>query len=89
MVDFVEGFREVQENSVYLARPVETVGKVTESVDELFFTATALAKTVLEVREYVIVVKEVYNRAIDNVFHQFTDYAGQGDGSIVTGTGFV
>ena len=60
MVDFVKGFREVQENSVYLARLVKTVGKVTEGVDELCFTATALAKTVLEVREYVIVVKKVY-----------------------------
>ena len=37
VVDFVKGFREVQENSVYLARPVKTVGKVTEGVDELCF----------------------------------------------------
>ena len=67
MVDYVKGFREVQENSVYLARLVKTVGKVTEGVDELCFTATALAKTVLEVREYVSVVKKVYYRAIQGL----------------------
>ena len=89
MINFVEGFRKVQENSVYLARLVETVRKVTESVNKLCFTATALAKTVLEVGEDVIVVEEVYNRAIDNVFHQLTDYTGQGDGSIITRAGFV
>ena len=80
-----KALREVQENSVYLARPVKTVGKVTavtEGVDELCFTATALAKTVLEVEvgEYAVVVKKGYYRAIDNMFHQFTDYTGQGDG---------
>ena len=68
MINFVKGFRKVEEDSVYLARVVETVGKVAESVDKLGFTATALTKTVLEVREDVVVVKEVDYRAIDNVF---------------------
>ena len=68
MVNFVKGFRKVEEDSVYLARVVETVGKVAESVDKLGFTATALMKTVLEVGEDVVVVKEVDYRAIDNVF---------------------
>ena len=57
--------------------------------NKLCFTATALAKTVLEVGEDVIVVEEVYNRAIDNVFHQLTDYTGQGDGPIITRAGFI
>ena len=49
MINFVESFRKVQENSVYLTRLVKAVREVTESVDELSFAATALAKAVLEV----------------------------------------
>ena len=69
-----------------MARLVKTVRKITDSVNinKLRFTATALAKTMLEVGEDVIVVKKVNYRAKDNVFHQFTDYTGQGDEPIIT-----
>ena len=53
------------------------------------FAATALTEAVLEVGENVIVVEEVYYRAIDNVFQKFADYAGQRDGSVVTGAGLI
>ena len=59
MNDFVESFREVEENSVYLPGLVKIFRQVTESVGQLGFTATALAKTVLKIRKDVIVVKKV------------------------------
>ena len=77
VVNLVEGFGKIQEDGVYLARLVETVGEVTKCVDELSFAAPALAKAVLEVRKNVIVVKMVDYGAIDDVFQEFADNTGQ------------
>ena len=77
MVYFVKSLREVKKNCVYLARLVEAVRKVTESVDELGFTATAATEAVLEVREDVIVVEEVDYGAVDNVFQELADDTGE------------
>ena len=44
MVDLVEGFREVEKDSVYLARLIEAVGEVAESGYELSFTTSTVAK---------------------------------------------
>ena len=46
VVNFVESFGE---NSVYLVRLVKAVREVAEGVDKFSFTATALAKAVMEV----------------------------------------
>ena len=50
MVDLVEGFREVKEDGVYLARLVEAVGEVAESSYELGLATSTVAKAMLEVR---------------------------------------
>ena len=68
VVNFVKSFRKVKEDSVYLARLVETDRKVADSINKLGFTATALAKTVLEVGKNRIGVKKVDYGTIDNMF---------------------
>ena len=68
VVNFVESFRKVKEDSVYLARLVKTDGKVADSVDDLCFAATALAKAVLEVGENGVGVKKVDYGTIDDMF---------------------
>ena len=83
MVYLIKGFREVQKDGVYLARPVKAVEEVTEGVQELRFTAPTLSKAVLEVAENVIVVKMIYDRAIDNMFKKLACNAGERDGPIV------
>ena len=77
MVYLIKGFREVQKDGVYLARPVKAVEEVTEGVQELRFTAPTLSKAVLEVAENVIVVKMIYDRAIDNMFKKLACNAGE------------
>ena len=83
---FVEGFRKVEKNCVYLARLVEAVVKVTLGVDELSFAAT---EAVLEVRKMVIAVKEVVYGAIDNVFQEFEDETSKGDRPLVAYKGLT
>ena len=89
MVYLVESFREVKKNCVYLARLVEAVRKVTEGVDKLSFTATAATEAVLEVREDVVVVKEVDYRAIDNVFQELTNDTSERDRPIISYKGLI
>ena len=68
VVNFVKSFREVKEDSVYLARLVKADGKVADSVNELSFAATALAEAVLEVGENRVGVKKVDYGTIDDMF---------------------
>ena len=76
MVDLVEGFREVKEDGVYLARLVETVGEVAESSYELGLATSTVAKAMLEVRQDRVVVKKVHDRAMDDVLEKLASNAG-------------
>ena len=76
MVDLDEGFREVEKDSVYLARLIEAVGEVAESGYELSFTTSTVAKAMLKVRQDRVVVKEVHDRAMDDVLEKLANDAG-------------
>ena len=76
MVDLVEGFREVKEDGVYLARLVEAVGKIAESSYELGLATSTVAKAMLEVRQDRVVVKKVHDRAMDDVLEKLASNAG-------------
>ena len=48
MIDFVKGFMEIEEDSVYLAWLVEVVSSVLNHFYQLRFAAPALPESVLE-----------------------------------------
>ena len=60
-----------------------------DSVNKLGFAATALAETVLEVREYTVSVKKVDYGTIENVFLKFADNASEGEGPVITEGGHI
>ena len=69
MGHFIERFRKVQQDGVDLLVVVQDIGKVLDSINQLRLTGYSFPETMLLVREYLFLIQELHDMAMDDVFH--------------------
>ena len=83
IVNFVECFREVEEDGVCLFVVFQAEAKVPDCSDELRFTASSLSEPMLEFIKGRMMVEMIHDAAVYNVFEKFRSYQGERNGPVV------
>lgn len=70
---FIERFREVDKDDIYLTFLVQGGGKVMNCLKQLSRCGKSSSEAMLAARQYVICIEKFKNAFINNVFKEFAD----------------